>query len=153
MHRDMATGGAAQNSTQASSEPIRANYPATTGLPLTGERTVPGVPAENYWFRRHEVAYRFALPFATGAHVLEVGCGEGYGTDLFSTVARMVVGVDYDALTAAHAARTYGRPRFVRANLAALPLASAAVDLVATLQVIEHVWNQPEFIRECRRAL
>ena len=36
----------------------------TSGLPLTGERTVPGVPEENYWFRRHEVAYRFALPLA-----------------------------------------------------------------------------------------
>jgi hypothetical protein len=25
-------------------------------LPLTGERTVPGVWHENYWFRRHEAA-------------------------------------------------------------------------------------------------
>jgi len=24
--------------------------PETTGLPLTGERTVPGVAEENYWF-------------------------------------------------------------------------------------------------------
>ncbi|MDN5919921.1 MAG: SAM-dependent methyltransferase, partial [Pseudonocardia sp.] len=24
-------------------------------LPLTGERTVPGIAEENYWFRRHEV--------------------------------------------------------------------------------------------------
>ena len=28
----------------------------TAALPLTGERTVPGVPEENYWFRRHEAA-------------------------------------------------------------------------------------------------
>src|SRR5258705_7979373 len=27
-------------------------------LPLTGERTVPGLAEENYWFRRHEVVYR-----------------------------------------------------------------------------------------------
>ena len=26
-------------------------------LPLTGERTVPGIAEENYWFRRHEAAY------------------------------------------------------------------------------------------------
>ena len=25
--------------------------------PLTGERTVPGLAEENYWFRRHEVVY------------------------------------------------------------------------------------------------
>jgi hypothetical protein len=23
------------------------------GLPLTGERTIPGLAEENYWFRRH----------------------------------------------------------------------------------------------------
>ena len=27
-------------------------------LPLTGERTVPGLAEENYWFRRHEVVYQ-----------------------------------------------------------------------------------------------
>src|SRR5436305_4791224 len=94
---------------------------ATTAgpLPLTGERTVPGVPEENYWFRRHEVAYRFALPLVAGKRVLEVGCGEGYGTDLLATAAREVVGVDYDPLTVAHAGGTYRRPWFMRGNLAA----------------------------------
>jgi SAM-dependent methyltransferase len=123
------------------------------GLPLTGERTVPGVPEENYWFRRHEAAYRFAQPLARGARVLEVGSGEGYGTALLGRVARSVVGVDYDALAVAHARRRYPGPQFVRANLAALPVRSAAFDLVATLQVIEHVWNHREFVTECHRAL
>ena len=26
-------------------------------LPLTGERTLPGIWQENYWLRRHEAAY------------------------------------------------------------------------------------------------
>jgi SAM-dependent methyltransferase len=127
-------------------------FPAGS-LPLTGERTVPGVPEENYWFRRHEVAYRFALPHVAGRRVLEVGSGEGYGTDLLATEAAAVVGIDYDALTAAHAAASYRRPRFVRANLAALPVPSASVDVVVTLQVIEHVWNHREFVGECLRVL
>src|SRR3954462_8692806 len=93
-------------------------------LPLTGERTVPGVPEENYWFCRHEAAYRFALPLVDGARVLEVGCGEGYGTDLLTRAAGQVVGVDYDATTVAHARRTYAQARFVRGNLAALPVRS-----------------------------
>lgn len=122
-------------------------------LPLTGERTVPGVPEENYWFRRHEIAYRFALRYVSGARVLEVGCGEGYGAALLAAAAEQVIGVDYDALTAAHAAAAYPQAHFVRANLAALPVPSGSVDLVATLQVIEHVWNHPEFVRECLRAL
>ena len=125
----------------------------TNCLPLTGERTVPGIPEENYWFRRHEIAYRFALPLADGQDVLEVGCGEGYGTALLATAAARVVGVDYDALTVAHARATYPTARFVRGNLAALPVRSGAMGLLATLQVIEHVWNHPEFVRECLRVL
>ena len=122
-------------------------------LPLTGERTVPGIPEENYWFRRHEAAYAFILPYAQGRTVVEVGCGEGYGTALLAGVAERVLGIDYDALTAEHAAATYPQARFVRGNLAALPVASAAVDVLATLQVIEHVWDHSQFVRECHRAL
>ena len=125
----------------------------THDLPLTGERTVPGVPAENYWFRRHEAAYEFLAAQVAGCTVLEVGCGEGYGTDLFARSARQVIGIDYDALTIAHAHASYRAPSFVRANLAALPVASEGVDVVATLQVVEHVWDHAEFVGECLRVL
>lgn len=120
---------------------------------LTGERTVPGIPAENYWFRRHEAAYDHLAPATGGAVVLEVGCGEGYGTAQFARTARRVLGIDYDAVTAAHARATYPAAHFVRANLAALPVPSASIDVLATLQVIEHVWNHAEFVRECVRVL
>ncbi len=122
-------------------------------LPLTGERTVPGIPAENYWFRRHENAYEYALDLVRDQRVLEVGCGEGYGTARFASVAAGIVGVDYDARTVAHAAKRYPQAWFVRGNLASLPVRSATLDVVVTLQVIEHVWNHPEFVRECVRAL
>jgi SAM-dependent methyltransferase len=122
-------------------------------LPLTGERTVPNIPAENYWFRRHEAAYEFAAPLVSARTVVEVGCGEGYGTDLLAHSAARILGVDYDALTAAHAAARYPSAHFVRANLSALPVPSGSVDVLATLQVIEHVWNHGEFVRECQRVL
>jgi SAM-dependent methyltransferase len=122
-------------------------------LPLTGERTVPGIPHENYWFRRHEVAYQWLASAVAGRLVLDVGCGEGYGTALLAASARRVVGLDYDTATVAHAARHYRGPAFVRANLAALPIAAGAVEAVAALQVIEHVWDHPGFLAECRRVL
>lgn len=122
-------------------------------LALTGERTLPGIPAENYWFRRHEAAYDALAPFCRGAVVLEAGCGEGYGADRIAAVARAVVGVDYDAAATAHVAAAYPRVRAVRSNLAGLPFAVGAFDVVASLQVVEHLWDQPGFLRECRRVL
>lgn len=122
-------------------------------LSLTGERTAPGIWHENYWFRRHEAAYEFLVPYAAVRTVLDVGCGEGYGAARFAEVAGRVVGIDYDASAVTHAATRYDKPRFVRANLAHLPVRSQAVDVLATLQVIEHVWDHAQFVAECRRVL
>ena len=127
--------------------------PADGGLPLTGERTVPGLPEENYWFRRHEVVYQYCAPMCAGQDVLEAGCGEGYGAALLAFTARRVVAVDYDAATVAHVRSRYPSVDVMEGNLAALPLPDASVDVVVNFQVIEHLWDQPQFITECLRVL
>jgi SAM-dependent methyltransferase len=126
---------------------------AVTPLPLTGERTLPGIADENYWFRRHEAAYRTVVPFVTGALVLEAGCGEGYGADLLAATAHAVVALDYDALTTAHVRDAYPSVDAVRGDLQHLPLADASVDAIVCLQVVEHLWDQPGFVAECARVL
>ncbi len=125
----------------------------TSSLPLTGERTVPGIPEENYWFRRHEAVYAALRDRCRGAVVLEAGCGEGYGADLLAGVAERVLGLDYDAPTARHARARYPRVDVARANLVALPVRDGACDAVVSLQVVEHLWEQERFLRECHRAL
>ncbi|MFC3893774.1 class I SAM-dependent methyltransferase [Lentzea rhizosphaerae] len=122
-------------------------------LPLTGERTVPGIAEENYWFRRHEAAYLHLIGHCADAVVLEAGCGEGYGAQLIRTVARRVVALDYDELTSQHVARAYPQLNVLRGNLATLPLRDGSVDVVANLQVIEHLWDQEGFLAECHRVL
>ncbi len=122
-------------------------------LPLTGERTVPGIAEENYWFRRHEIAYARLLDRCTGKTVLEAGSGEGYGADMIAGVAERVVGLDYDAGAVAHVRARYPRVEMIEGNLADLPLDDASVDMVVNFQVIEHLWDQGQFLRECLRVL
>ncbi len=122
-------------------------------LTLTGERTIPDLDIENYWFRRHEVVYQRLAPRCAGRDVLEAGCGEGYGADLIAGVARRVVAVDYDQAAVAHVRSRYGRVEVMQANLAELPLADASVDVVVNFQVIEHLWDQAQFVAECARVL
>jgi SAM-dependent methyltransferase len=127
--------------------------PADSALPLTGERTIPGLDVENYWFRRHEVVYQRLAQRCVGRDVLEAGCGEGYGADLIAGVARRVTAVDYDEATVAHVRARYPRVQVLHGNLADLPLPDQSVDVVVNFQVIEHLWDQPQFVRECLRVL
>lgn len=122
-------------------------------LTLTGERTIPDLDIENYWFRRHQVVYQRLAPRCADLEVLEAGCGEGYGADLIAAVARRVVAVDYDAAAVAHVRARYPRVEVMQANLAELPLPDASVDIVVNFQVIEHLWDQPQFVAECARVL
>lgn len=132
-------------------------------LTLTGERTLPHLREENYWFRRHEVAYLAVTDPAVSHHavpvtgpnttVLDAGCGEGYGAQLLTRTARQVVAVDCDPAVTGHVSAGYPDLTVLRANLVALPLGDATVDLVVSLQVIEHLWDQSAFLAECARVL
>lgn len=122
-------------------------------LPLTGERTIPGLAEENYWFRRHEVVYHRLAERCAGRDVLEAGCGEGYGADLIADVANQVIALDYDEATVAHVRARYPRIDTRHGNLAELPLPDASVDVVVNFQVIEHLWDQAQFVAECARVL
>lgn len=119
-----------------------------------GERTVPGVWHENYWLRRHEAVYRYVATLVRStAVVLDAGCGEGYGTAMLAERSSQVLAVDYDAWTTQHLSGRYPQVSTVRGNLVALPLEDGAIDLVASLQSIEHLWDQDGFVRECARVL
>ena len=118
-------------------------------LPLTGERTVPGIAREQYWFARHEVVYRWLAPRCAGQQVVEAGSGEGYGAAILQQAGADVVAVDYDEAAITHSAATYPLPH-VRANLAALPF--RRVDALVSLQVIEHLWDLRGFLEQTRRV-
>src|ERR1700756_4391885 len=86
--------------------------PGVPPLSLTGERTLPEVPAENYWYRRHLVVYEWIAARVAGLRVVDLACGEGYGSHELSRSAARVVGVDANPDAFEHA-----RLRYVRRNL------------------------------------
>ena len=95
---------------------------------LTGERTLPRIWHENYWFRRHEAVYVAIASGLDDAVVLEAGCGEGYGAELLAKQAGRGVALDYDASAIAHLGRAYPAVVGVRGNLVALPYADGTYD-------------------------
>jgi len=109
-------------------------------LCLTGERTLPDVPEENYWFRRHLAVYEWIAARLGGASVIDMACGEGYGSDVLAAGAARVVGVDANPEAHEHA-----RLRYVRENLSfvrdLVDGYSEPAQAVVFLQTIEHLEN------------
>jgi len=107
-------------------------------LALTGERTLPDVPEENYWFRRHLVVYEWIAARVRGLRTIDMACGEGYGSEVLARAAASVVGVDANPEAYEHARRRYVRPnlRFVRDLVDGF---REPADAVVFLQTIEHL--------------
>ena len=66
-------------------------------MEFTGERYVPGVHGEIKL--EHLQRYALCRSVIRGRRVLDLACGEGYGSALLAREAKMVVGVDIDAMT------------------------------------------------------
>lgn len=128
--------------------------PGVPPLELTGERTLPDVPAENYWYRRHLAVYEWIAARVRSAAVLDMACGEGYGSAVLARTARSVVGVDGNPEAHEHA-----RLRYTRSGLS---FAWGAVesfgepgtfDAVVFLQTIEHVADPAAVLAHFARIL
>jgi SAM-dependent methyltransferase len=120
--------------------------PDVPPLKLTGERTLPDVPEENYWYRRHVAVYKWIAERCAGLSVADLACGEGYGSDLLARRAAAVVGVDANPEAFEHARLRYRRPnlRFERRLVEEF---SEPQDAIVFLQTIEHVEQPVEMLR------
>src|ERR1700694_2221819 len=108
-------------------------------LPLDGERFVPGEMHGNIEFE-HRHRYLFASQLVSGKAVLDIACGEGYGSALLAKSARRVIGVDIAERAVEHAKQRYQAENleFATGSCAAIPLGDGAVDVVVSFETIEH---------------
>jgi GT2 family glycosyltransferase/SAM-dependent methyltransferase/glycosyltransferase involved in cell wall biosynthesis len=126
-------------------------------LTFTGERFLASLDspeiAYEHWHR-----YQLATRLLQGKEVLDIACGEGYGSALLAGAAASVVGVDLSEEAVAHARAAYPLPNltFRRGPADAIPIEGAArFDAIVSFETIEHLPAvvQAEFLREARRLL
>ena len=117
---------------------------------VAAERLIPGQDAPGGELEQHVARYAWAFRFCEGKHVLDVGCGAGYGSFLLSWVASEVDAVDVDPTAIAAAIAAYHGPRYAvaDANGDALPTA----EIATCFEVLEHVDDPTGLCRDLIRA-
>jgi len=118
-------------------------------LELTGERTLPDVPEENYWFRRHLAVYEWIADRVWGRRVCDLACGEGYGSAVLARTAARVIGVDANPEAFEHARLKYTSER-VTFERDMIERWTGDVDAVVFLQTIEHVQDPDAVLAHVR---
>lgn len=115
----------------------------------TAER-VSREASDNFVFQRSLLAYHAAAGRIAG-DVLEIGTGSGYGIEVvapraarFVTVDKHTPPVDFDRFPGVEFRRTAVPP---------LPFGDGEFDCVISFQVIEHIPDDREFVREIHRVL
>src|SRR3954463_13031715 len=124
--------------------------PGVPPLALDGERTLPDVPEENYWYRRHLVVYEWIAARVGGMHVVDLASGEGYGADVLAGAAGSVVGIEPNPDAYEHARLRYPRVAF-RRDIAETFIEPC--DAIVFLQTIEHVPDADAVLEHFRTQL
>ena len=131
------------------------DQPSRSVLAPPPERFVPEELGGTLLAAEHLARYWWAAGAASGADVLDAGCGVGFGTKLLLDAgARSAVGVDASEEAVAAARERCGEAAaFQVAQLEQLPLEGDSIDLAVCFEVLEHVERPERAIAELRRVL
>lgn len=123
----------------------------------TANAPVERVSADTYANNAiHVSRYEFAYPYILGAQVLDIACGEGYGSQMLATQgARLVIGIDinFEVLQGCHARALSQKTNFVQATAINLPTVAEAFDAIVCLETLEHVQDAASCLAEFSRLL
>src|SRR5438876_6906296 len=121
----------------------------------TGERYVPWMEGAEIGYE-HLHRYAFATQFVRNKRVLDLACGEGYGSNLLARTAKQVVGIDIDEEAVKHAKNKYIRPNleFKIGSILEVPIdGDGLFDVVVCFEALEHVEEHHKLLSEAKRLL
>lgn len=134
----------------------RKSYKRKEKMEFTGERFVPGIEEDELTIE-HMQRYRSVQHIVRGKKVLDIACGEGYGTAILAEEAEEIVGIDIDAIVVQRAGETYKNKNlsYRVGNITAIPFPDQSIDVVVSFETIEHVEEeqQRQFLAEIKRVL
>jgi ubiquinone/menaquinone biosynthesis C-methylase UbiE len=111
------------------------------------------VASDNVLNQRLLFAYFRAAEMLHG-NLLEVGCGAGKGTEIFSKVCENYTAIDKNDNLIAHHQTKYPNYRFINSFVPPfVGVESNQFDFVVSLQVIEHIEDDHNFLKEIYRVL
>ena len=127
-----------------------------TDIGFSGERFIPGIEDQKLE-TEHLQRYMSARCLVKGMKVLDIACGEGYGSALLAETADQVLGMDIDQETVDRAQKKYKKENlsFRQGDAARISLEDASVDAVVSFETIEHIDEalQHQFLKEIDRIL
>ncbi|MDD5617785.1 MAG: class I SAM-dependent methyltransferase [Candidatus Omnitrophica bacterium] len=99
---------------------------------------------------RHFCAYKFAKDFVCGKTVLDIGCGEGYGSDFLADSAKDVLGIDYDKEVIVYAKEKYNKKNLdlVVLDIKDLSSLDKKFDVICSFQNIEHIRDTDKLLKD-----
>ncbi len=124
-------------------------------LEYTGERFLPWIEETRLQYE-HLHRYAFASHFVKGKKVLDLACGEGYGTYMLAREAEHVTGVEIDKPTVQHARGRYIKDNleFIQGSILAVPIeGEKKFDVAVCFEGIEHVEEHDKLLSEVKRLL
>jgi ubiquinone/menaquinone biosynthesis C-methylase UbiE len=124
-------------------------------LEWTGERFLPWIEGAQIHYE-HLHRYAFASQFVKGKRVIDLACGEGYGTYMLASEAEYVAGVEIDKPTVQHARSRYIKDNleFIEGSILAVPIeGEMKFDVVVCFEAIEHIAEHDKLLSEVKRLL
>lgn len=119
-------------------------------------RIIPEETNRKFYFE-HLKPYEFMKDAAVGKKVLEIGCGDGYGSAYLAKIAKEVVSIDYeeDVILKAKTKYNIANLRFLNMDATNLQFEDSIFDIACSFQVIEHIPEEKllDYLSEIKRVL